>query len=706
MKRLLFFLALLVSPAFAQTGAVQNHCYLGGKKAVVSGISSTNYLDGIVPSCTVTPYLTGTSTLATYSLIQGGSTQTGPFTANTASSVDPGGWIFFSATNVGLDVVMSGGVTPNTYPAPVTLTDIFPSQSFTPVAGLTSINSQTGPAINVHSSDSSITVTTTTNDIDLTTSGGGGTSVNVNGSPVSDPNFNGTTPAAPAGATNKTFQVSGSDVSAYDYAVQYIPPTTQSFFITDSRGITSTDSFNGVGNWTATAFSCDGTTCTATVASDSFTGTSDWALIDYTTHSPTCLTAAIVPVTVVNSTHFTFPESYTYCSGVTSGTGGTGNYATNMLQPLTSKQPFFKNHGTTKQLLIQSTGGGSVALYNTNFSTAITPSVSACVSGGGPCYVFVSLGFDDLYATPCATVATLEGTVGTAGSYRKLFNDLHQLGGAVKVVAVTESTRLTAGVTCSSNSQFTMSAVNQFQASLVGVGAATSGSLDYADYVIDAATALGNMDSGNFVDGIHYSNSGNAVFAQAMNNGLAAQGSLNLGASANNGPNLLHGEQMTTLGASTGNGIVQSFGHSGSLTRDFYLQDDVGQPEFYGLSGNLAMVWRWNSGTSAMWDTIPNNAGFCFYNGTTSAASVDTCIWRDSAGVIDIGNTTKQDASGALKLTNLTVSGTCTGCAAAPAFSSPAGPTRRRQWLSAPAPALPQPARARFRRPTLPARLR
>jgi hypothetical protein len=39
-------------------------------------------------------------------------------------------------------------------------------------AGIASINSQTGPAINVHSSDSSVTVTTTTNDIDLTTAGG------------------------------------------------------------------------------------------------------------------------------------------------------------------------------------------------------------------------------------------------------------------------------------------------------------------------------------------------------------------------------------------------------------------------------------------------------------------------------------------------------------------------------------------------------
>lgn len=45
--------------------------------------------------------------------------------------------------------------------------------------------------------------------------GGGGGSVNVNGASVSSPDFNGTTPAAPAGGINTTWQVSGSSVSGY-----------------------------------------------------------------------------------------------------------------------------------------------------------------------------------------------------------------------------------------------------------------------------------------------------------------------------------------------------------------------------------------------------------------------------------------------------------------------------------------------------------
>ena len=51
--------------------------------------------------------------------------------------------------------------------------------------------------------------------IDANLGGGGGTPVSVNGSPVTNPNFNGITPAAPGGNTNVTFQVSGSSISAY-----------------------------------------------------------------------------------------------------------------------------------------------------------------------------------------------------------------------------------------------------------------------------------------------------------------------------------------------------------------------------------------------------------------------------------------------------------------------------------------------------------
>jgi hypothetical protein len=147
MKKLALFLVLLPACVYAQTGVLQGHCFLGGKQAITSGMNSTNYANGIVPACTVTVYLTGTTNMATITKPDG-SALSNPFTANTATAVDPGGWIFRAATNVGLDVVMSGGnsnpsciTAPNCYVQPVTLVDVFPSQSFNPIGGVTSLSS-------------------------------------------------------------------------------------------------------------------------------------------------------------------------------------------------------------------------------------------------------------------------------------------------------------------------------------------------------------------------------------------------------------------------------------------------------------------------------------------------------------------------------------------------------------------------------------
>ena len=145
----LFFATLT---AFAQTGAVQNHCYLGGTKATTSGLQSANYLNGIIPGCSVTVYVHGTNPPQKATITSDGSTPlANPFIANMVPSVDPGGWLFFAATSQGLDITMSGGngnpacnTAPLCYTQTVTLTDIFPSGSFTPVSGVTSINGVQG----------------------------------------------------------------------------------------------------------------------------------------------------------------------------------------------------------------------------------------------------------------------------------------------------------------------------------------------------------------------------------------------------------------------------------------------------------------------------------------------------------------------------------------------------------------------------------
>ena len=71
----------------------------------------STWSDTFVPGCHLS--LTGTTTIATTS-------PQSPFTANADGSIPP----TYAATGQGYDVVFSGGVPPNTYPHPVTLTDV------------------------------------------------------------------------------------------------------------------------------------------------------------------------------------------------------------------------------------------------------------------------------------------------------------------------------------------------------------------------------------------------------------------------------------------------------------------------------------------------------------------------------------------------------------------------------------------------------
>lgn len=126
MSRFARWMALLIalggtSGAFAQIQAVQGFCDQGGVSAATSGLNSTNKLQGIIPSCTVTVYLTGTQTLATLYSDAAGDPLSNPFTATALGGSLPGQYIFWASTSSCYDVVGSGGLSPNTYSAPVPL---------------------------------------------------------------------------------------------------------------------------------------------------------------------------------------------------------------------------------------------------------------------------------------------------------------------------------------------------------------------------------------------------------------------------------------------------------------------------------------------------------------------------------------------------------------------------------------------------------
>lgn len=125
MKRLLAVLACMVAlPAFAQTDAFNGFCQQGGVSATTQGSPSTNKLNGVIPKCTVTVYLTGTLTKATIYSDSLNTVLANPFTADALGAAAPGKWLFWAATGQGYDVVMSGGIPPLTFPTPVTLVDL------------------------------------------------------------------------------------------------------------------------------------------------------------------------------------------------------------------------------------------------------------------------------------------------------------------------------------------------------------------------------------------------------------------------------------------------------------------------------------------------------------------------------------------------------------------------------------------------------
>ncbi len=121
MKKLLVVLMLLVPTAVvAQTAGLAGFCELGAAQASTSGLKSTNYLQGIVPKCLVTVFLTGSTTKATIYSDGASDPLSNPFTAD-----KDGSFLFFAAQAQGYDVQLSGGIYPNVYLVPRTITDVF-----------------------------------------------------------------------------------------------------------------------------------------------------------------------------------------------------------------------------------------------------------------------------------------------------------------------------------------------------------------------------------------------------------------------------------------------------------------------------------------------------------------------------------------------------------------------------------------------------
>ncbi len=207
MKRILLLSALTFGASvmsFGQTAALPlQYCVQGATQAATSGIKSSNYQQGVIPYCTVTVYLTGTTTKAT---IYSDSTNTplsNPFIADSN-----GKFLTYAGIGQGYDVTLSGGIPPLTYPSPVTITDLLIGASGG-VAGVTNINGTAG----------SFAFTGAVSCTGASCNFTGAPTFQHNGVNLTDQslvNFNDTTPAAPSGFQDITFNSDSlGDLSAY-----------------------------------------------------------------------------------------------------------------------------------------------------------------------------------------------------------------------------------------------------------------------------------------------------------------------------------------------------------------------------------------------------------------------------------------------------------------------------------------------------------
>jgi hypothetical protein len=107
MRKIFWLLLLLVGlcgSASAQTyEKIQGFCEQGGQTVITDGRTSTTKTQRSYPSCTITVYQTGTTTLASIASDSSGTPKSNPFTADT-----DGYWSWYAQSGV-YDVKMSGG---------------------------------------------------------------------------------------------------------------------------------------------------------------------------------------------------------------------------------------------------------------------------------------------------------------------------------------------------------------------------------------------------------------------------------------------------------------------------------------------------------------------------------------------------------------------------------------------------------------------
>lgn len=225
---------------------------------------------------------------------------------------------------------------------------------------------------------------------------GGSSSVSVNGSAVSSPNFNGTTPTPPAGNVNVTWQASSSNVSAYVPSI-FNPSTTNYTVIAVSALFDDSNSLSTA--VASSSWGCTGSTgslsCTATTTADPKM-IANYSYVDASTL--TGWPARTAPWSRQDTNYGSFlvtSESWSGSTGTVtwtdtnsidsamSGSGGSIYDASEWGLYKLAHQPFFWQHGTVRGYIV------SAQNANASFSTY----VPSCAS---PDQVIIEQGQDDI----------------------------------------------------------------------------------------------------------------------------------------------------------------------------------------------------------------------------------------------------------------------------------------------------------------------
>jgi hypothetical protein len=388
-----------------------------------------------------------------------------------------------------------------------------------------------------------------------------GTTVNINGSPVSNPNLNGSSPSPDASFIAAAFKVSGSN------AIVQVPYGTNSAkgalacdgtTTTCSGGVvTATASASGVQynasstlylfggpdsivgddshiygtKFTVSSFSCNTGvggvyTCTVNTSSAHGLTVATWVTPEAQMTGwpgvPSPFAAWSTPydlfqiTAVPTSTSLQFTTTWASVSGI-SGSGGTIEDASYFMPVLTSKEPFFNGHGSIDWALPI---GSTIASLNSNYSTVIHPRLVAwqVANPGAKMYLIVTGGRNDLQA--CTSNATLETDLLAIAA------NAHTDGAEVIFNTITPSTWNNSNIGCL-NVYYNAWDLNNWAKAQLKVNATITG--QYFDHIVDQYGIMNNLKSLFLASAGGLNDIGRAAYAKQMNNAMSSQDSVYTG---------------------------------------------------------------------------------------------------------------------------------------------------------------------------------